>query len=444
MNINWPSIADETTKLLQDLIRFDTTNPPGNEHACVQYIADLLKKEGIDSVTYESQPTRANLVARLKGNGAKKPFIMMGHVDVVPVEADKWTHLPFGAEIHDGYLYGRGTLDMKGCDAVEIMVFILLKRLGIPLARDLILEINADEEMGGLLGAGWMVQHHPELVQAEYGLTESGGRPFPMLGKQFYVVQTAEKGQARFTLRTRGAPGHASRPHKDNAILKLAAALQKLGASELPLHVTNTMRRFVETVAAHVGAEGKELQGLLDANKFAQTLQALKMPEFQKNVIHSQFHNSIGPTILRAGSKINVIPSVAECDVDCRVVPGQRAADVEREVRAVLGDSVEIDFKPDTPGIESEPDSPLFEIIKQVIKRHTPNENLVVVPYLQVGATDARHNTKLGTKIYGFTPTLAPIEEFSRIHGHDERIRLSDIDFGVRVLFDVVKEFCAA
>ncbi|MBI3459927.1 M20/M25/M40 family metallo-hydrolase, partial [Candidatus Acetothermia bacterium] len=167
MNINWQSVRDETTTLLQNLIRFDTTNPPGNERPCVDYIAKLLKQEGIDLVIYESAPTRANLVARLKGNGSKKPLILMGHVDVVPVEADKWSHPPFGAEIHEGYLYGRGALDMKGPDAVEIMVFMLLKRMGIPLARDVILEINADEEMGGKLGAGWMIEQHPELVQAE-------------------------------------------------------------------------------------------------------------------------------------------------------------------------------------------------------------------------------------------------------------------------------------
>jgi acetylornithine deacetylase/succinyl-diaminopimelate desuccinylase-like protein len=441
MKLDWTSIREETTVLLQNLIRFDTTNPPGNERACVQFIADLLKREGIDSVIYESQPLRANLVARLKGNGSLKPLILMGHVDVVPVEPDKWTYPPFGAEIHDGYLYGRGALDMKGPDAIEIMVFILLKRLAVPLARDVILEINADEEMGGKLGAGWMIEHHPELVQAEYGITESGGRPFPLLGKEFYVVQTSEKGTARFTLRTRGVPGHASRPHKDNAILKLAAALQKLGETELPLHVTATMRRFIETVAAHVGADGKKLLGLLEERSFAETLKALAMPSFQKDLIQAQFHNSIGPTILRAGSKINVIPSVAECEIDCRVVPGQRASDVEREVRAVLGDLVEIQFQTDTPGIESNPDSPLFETIVRVVKSHLPST--VVVPYLQVGATDARHNTKLGTKIYGFTPTLAPIEEFSRVHGHDERIRLSDIEFGTRVLFDVVREFCA-
>jgi acetylornithine deacetylase/succinyl-diaminopimelate desuccinylase-like protein len=440
MKINWQSIRDETVQILQDLIRFDTTNPPGHERPCVQYIAELLRREGIDSVIYESAPMRANLVARLKDNGSQLPFILFGHVDVVPVEADQWTYPPFGAQIHDGYLYGRGTLDMKGPDAIEIMVFILLKRLGLPLARDVILEINADEEMGGKLGAGFMVEKHPQLVGAEYGITESGGRPFPMLGKEFFVVQTAEKGTARFTLRTRGTPGHASRPHPDNAILKLAAALQKLGAAQLPLHVTATMRRFIETVAAHTAPEGEKLLGLLDPERFAPTLEALPLSPFAKSVVHAQFHNSIGPTILRAGSKINVIPSVAECEIDCRVVPGQRGADVEREVRAVLGDSVEIQFQTDTPGIESQPQSPLFDTIARVMGRHVPGA--IVVPYLQVGATDARHNTKLGTKIYGFNPTLAPIEEFSRVHGHDERIRTSDIEFGTRVLFEVVSEFC--
>src|SRR5712692_4918782 len=192
--MNWSSIRDETVALLQNLIRFDTTNPPGNEMACVQYIAALLKREGIESQIFEAASGRANLIARLMGNGSQKPFIFMGHVDVVPAEADQWSHPPFGGEIHDGFVYGRGALDMKGVDAVEIITFILLKRMNVPLARDVILEINADEEMGGRMGAQWMMDNHPDLIRAEYGITEFGGNPVPFMGKEFFVVQTGEKG----------------------------------------------------------------------------------------------------------------------------------------------------------------------------------------------------------------------------------------------------------
>lgn len=440
--VNWQAVRGETVALLQALVRFDTTNPPGNERACVDFIADLLRREGIESTIFEAAPGRANLIARLKGNGAKRPFILMGHVDVVPAERDKWTHDPFGGEIHDGYLYGRGTLDMKGIDAVEIMTFVLLKRLGVPLARDVILEINADEEMGGRMGAAWMLEHHRDLIDAEYGITEFGRNTVRMLGKTFVVVQTGEKGGAQFTVRARGTPGHASMPHKDNAVLKLAAALEKLGKAELPVHVTDTTRRYVESIARAAGPEGEVLLGLLDEQTFVQTLGSLQISDQAKAILHSQFHNSIAPTILRAGSKINVIPSVAEADIDCRVVPGQRAADVEREVRAVLGDSVELQFNSDRTGIEASPHTPLFELIAATMKKHM--SDAVTVPYLVTGGTDARFNAQLGTQLYGFCPGIADADEMGGVHGHDERVSVEKLGFAVQALYEVVGEFCKA
>ncbi|MBI5876033.1 MAG: M20/M25/M40 family metallo-hydrolase [Chloroflexi bacterium] len=442
MTTDWNAIREESVRLLQGLIRFDTTNPPGNERACVDYIAALLRKEGIESTILESAPGRANLIARLKGNGSQRPFILMGHVDVVPVEAEKWDHPPFGGEIHDGYLYGRGTLDMKGIDAVEIMTFILLKRLNVPLARDVILEINADEEMGGRMGAAWMMEHHRDLIDAEYGITEFGGNTVTIFGKTFVVVQTGEKGGAQFTVRARGTPGHASQPHKDNAVLKLSAALEKLGQAELPIHVTATMRTYIESIARAVGPAGNALLGLLKPETFTATLAALPVSDGQKSILHSQFHNSIAPTILRAGSKINVIPSVAEADIDCRVVPGQHAADVEREVRAVLGDSVELEFHSDRTGIEASPDTPLFALIATTMQRHMPDA--VTVPFLVTGGTDARFNAQMGTKLYGFCPGIADADDMGGVHGHNERVSVQKLGFATQVLYEVVSEFCRA
>jgi acetylornithine deacetylase/succinyl-diaminopimelate desuccinylase-like protein len=360
----------------------------------------------------------------------------------VPVEPDKWAHPPFGAEIHDGYLYGRGTLDMKGVDAVEIMAFILLKRLNVPLARDVILEINADEEMGGRMGAAWMREHHRDLIDAEYGITEFGGNTVRMFGKTFVVVQTGEKGGAQFTVRARGTPGHASQPHQDNAVLKLAAALQKLGQAELPIHVTDTMRMYIETIARETAPAGSALLGLLKPETFAQTLAALPVSDGQKAILHSQLHNSIAPTILRAGSKINVIPSVAEADIDCRVAPGQHAADVEREVRGVLGDSVELQFNSDRTGIEASPRTPLFDMIVTTMKKHMPDA--VTVPFLVTGGTDARFNAQLGTQLYGFCPGIADADDMGGVHGHNERVSVQKLGFATQVLYEVVSEFCKA
>ncbi len=227
MTQNWNSIREEAICHLQELIRIDTTNPPGNETAAAEYIAGVFKREGIDSTILESAPGRGNIVARLKGDGRAAPLMLMFHLDVVPVEADKWQHPPFSGDIADGYLWGRGTLDTKELGAMELMTMLLLKREGKLLARDIIFMANADEEAGGHLGAGWMVKEHPDLIQAEYAINEGAGFGVDLLGHRFFTCQTGEKGTARFSLRARGRPGHASQPHPDNAVLKVADAIQK-------------------------------------------------------------------------------------------------------------------------------------------------------------------------------------------------------------------------
>ena len=440
------AVRDEVTAILQHLIRFDTVNPPGNETPCLQWVADLLRYDGIDSTLLESAPGRGNLVARLKGDGSKPPFLFMGHVDVVPVERERWTHDPFGGELEDGFVYGRGALDMKNIDAIQLMVLLLLKRSGLPLARDVVFMLNADEEVGGVYGARWMQENHPELIRAEAGITELGGNAFDLAGKRFFMVQTAEKGGSGFTIRAHGSAGHASRPHADNAVLKLMSAVQKLGAAEPPVHISPTMRTYIETIARESGPAGQGWLGLLDTSTFRETLDALPVPDSVKKMLRSQFHNSLAPTILNAGSKINVIPAVAECGVDCRVVPGQTRDDVRREVRAIIGDDYDIEFRSAivSPGVEqpAAPQSELWQAIDRSIRRHVRDG--VVVPFMMTGGTDSRFQVKLGTLMLGFTPSLAPVEEYDRIHGHDERVAVADLEFGVRVLFDVAKDYCGA
>jgi acetylornithine deacetylase/succinyl-diaminopimelate desuccinylase-like protein len=407
-----------------------------------------LKKDGIDSTILESAPTRGNLVARIKGDGSSSPFMMMGHVDVVPVERESWTQDPFGGQIVDGFLYGRGALDMKNIDAIQMMVMLLLHRERVPLKRDIILMLNADEEIGGRLGARFMQEQHPDLITASAGVTELGGNAFEFGSKKFFMVQTGEKAGSGFTIRVKGTPGHASQPHKDNSVLKLASIIKRIGSVERPIHVSPTMRQYVETIAREAGPEGEIWYGLLENETFVETLNALPVPASLKKMLHSQFHNSMAPTILKAGSKINVIPSVAEVHVDCRAVPGQTHEDVERELRAVIGsdESIEVDFRTEisSMGVE-QPDATageLWKLMEKHMRARIPNA--VLLPFLHTVGTDGRFQVKLGTQILGFTPALSPLTEYDRIHGHDERIALSDIDFGVRVLYDVVKEYCAA
>jgi acetylornithine deacetylase/succinyl-diaminopimelate desuccinylase-like protein len=438
--MNWDSTRAEATRYLQDLIRIDTTNPPGNETRAAEYLAGVFKREGIEPTILESAPQRGNLVARIKGDGRAAPLLLMAHLDVVPAEQQHWTHPPFGAEIADGFVWGRGALDTKQLVAMETMVMLLLAREKRALARDVIFMANADEEAGGRFGAAWMVKEHPDLIRAEFAISEGGGFGFEILGKRFYTVQTGEKGTARFVMRARGKPGHGAMPHRDNAVVILADAVTKLAAAELPLHVVPTVRAFVEGIAAQVGEPlGWAIRGLLDAKKCS-AIKRLPIDDEMKAMLHAMLHNTVSPTMLTAGSKINVIPSVAEARCDARLLPGQSAQDLRCELRPHLDGRVEIDFLDDSPGRESSADTPLFQTIRRVMARYEPRAT--ILPYMVTGATDARHIAKLGVQVYGFAPIFAPMSEFARVHGHDERISIENLEFGTRVLYDVVSEFC--
>ncbi len=440
--MNWEQTRNQVTKLVQDLIRFDTTNPPGNETPCLEHIAQILKRDDIDSMILESAPGRGNLVARLKGDGSLPPLLLMGHVDVVPAEADKWEHPPFSGDLIDGIVWGRGATDMKQMVAMELMVFLLLKRENVPLKRDVIFMANADEETGGRMGAGWVAQNHPDLIRAEYAINEGGPTSIVIDGKVFFVCSTAEKGSARFTLRGRGQPGHASQPHQHNAILLLSKAMAKLIETPLPLRVTKSVRAQIQAMARHVNDGQREnLLGLLDEATYEKSLASLPLPEPQKRRLNAAMRNTAVPTILKAGSKINVIPAEAECQVDCRILPGTTRESLEQELRAVIGNQVEIEFGPIYPALESDPDSPLFETIRQVIEKHEPGATLV--PGLITGGTDAKSVTTLGTKVLGFVPMRYEGPSMTGLaHAHNERISVANLDFGTRVLYDVVSKFC--
>jgi acetylornithine deacetylase/succinyl-diaminopimelate desuccinylase-like protein len=440
--MNWQSIVHETTTLLQELIRFDTTNPPGNETPSLEHVARLLKREGIEAQIFESAPGRGNLVARLKGDGSQPPLMLMGHVDVVPAEADKWQHAPFSGDLVDGIIWGRGATDMKNMVAMELITFLLLKRENVRLTRDVILMLNADEETGGKMGAAWMVENHPDLIRAEYAINEGGPTSIVLDGKVFYVCSTAEKGSARFTIRTRGAPGHASLPHKDNSILPLARALTKLIETPLPIHITKSARAHIEALANGVDGDVREnLIALFDPAKHDHAVAALPVPDVQKRRLSANLRNTATPTILKAGSKINVIPGEAEAQIDCRVLPGVTLESLEPEVRAIIGNDIEIEFAPFSPAIESDPDSPLFDTIARVIAEHEPGATLI--PGLITGGTDAKSVTKLGTKVVGFVPMRYEGPAMTGLaHNHNERVSVANVEFGARVLWDVVARFC--
>ncbi|HJT58829.1 MAG TPA: M20/M25/M40 family metallo-hydrolase [Ktedonobacteraceae bacterium] len=441
--INWNAVEDEVITHLRNILRLDTRNPPGNEIRAAEYIRGVLQADGIDSEIVGPSPDRATIVARLKGDGSAAPLLLMSHTDVVAVEPEKWTHDPFAADIADDFVYGRGALDMKSMVTMELMTMLLLKRAGVHLKRDVIYMAAADEEVGGHEGAGWVVHNRPELIQAEYGLNEGGGGGFEINGKRYYTVSTAEKGTARFRLRTTGKPGHGSMPHGDNAIVKLATLLSKLDGQQPPVHFTDTFRGYITGVASSQPPEIARLflAVLDDEATAADAIDALPLEDILKLELQAMARNTIAPTILKAGSQINVIPSQAEAQLDGRTLPGWQPQTYLEELHAIFGEDIEVDFIDPSIPLEADPASPLFEVIKTMVEEHDPGAT--VIPALLIGGTDAKHVAELGTKVYGFAPELyiPGATDWSGVHGHDERIHIRAMQWGTRVLYDVVARF---
>lgn len=443
MNMDWNRVTHEVVGFLRDLIRCDTTNPPGNEILCANYIADVLKREGIDAVVTESEPTRGNVTARLKGGDAPA-LMLLGHTDVVAAEPDKWSRDPFGGDLHRGYVWGRGALDMKNMVAAELMVFLLLKRQGVRLNRDVIYAATADEEAGrGNHGIGWLIDHHPDQVAAKYVLTEGGGGDFEVNGNRFYTCQTGQKGIFRFRLIARGQPGHGSRPHDDNAVLKLSRALDALGSAKWAMHPSKTLRAFLQGIAETQDAEiARQLRDVLAGS--AEALQNLPLGADMIASLRALLHNTVSPTIVAAGQAINVIPAEATAWIDGRLAPGQTDASFEAEIRSHVGDEIDLIVDQYSPPLEASTNSPLYRAIVQVMAERDPDA--VVVPALMTGGTDAKHICPRwpDVQVYGFMPHRQALgeEEMNLIHGHDERVAVENLAFATRVLYDIVTRFC--
>ncbi len=445
MSINWDDVRGEVTGYLQDLIRLDTTNPPGNEILCADYIAGVLEGEGIDSTITESDPGRGNVTARLSG-GDEPALMLLGHTDVVAVEPEKWEHPPFSGALIDGEIWGRGAVDMKDMVAAELMVFLLLKRQGIGLNRDVIYAATADEEAGkGNHGVGWLIDNHPEQVDAPYIVTEGGGGDLRVGDARFVTVQTGQKGIHRFRLRATGRPGHASRPHDENAVVRLARAVAAIGDTTLPIHPSATLRAYLEGIASRQDSEtASNLLQILDPAKSEPALERSPFDASAVASLRALLRNTISPTILEAGSKISVIPGEAVAWLDGRLAPGQTDQSFAEEIRPLLGDSVEIEIDQYCPPIEADIDSPLYEAIVSVVGEHDPEAT--VIPAISAGGTDAKHilPRKPDTQVLGFMPHKREKRGGGgAAHGHNERISVDNLLYGTRVLYDVVVRFCA-
>jgi acetylornithine deacetylase/succinyl-diaminopimelate desuccinylase-like protein len=442
----WLSQHDEPVRHLQNLVRINTTNPPGNETEAARYLDSVLRAEGYDPVILESAPGRGNLVARFRGDGALPPLLLFSHTDVVPVEAEHWTHPPFGGDLADGSVWGRGTLDMKSMVVMELMTLLLLARHRVPLKRDVIFAATADEEAEGKYGLGWLVREYPDLVRAEWGFSEFGGYSVPVDGRRVYPCQTAEKGVCWLRLRAHGKPGHAALPHGDNAVAHLARAVDRLTRQRMPLHITPTAARYVRGLSAVLGgARGLALQALLNRVTHDKALDWLmaREPDQGRSLV-GMFHNTATPTQLSAGQAPNVIPSTAEAVLDGRLLPGFDRSSFLAELMPLLGPDVEVQVIEYGAPLDMPVDTPLFRAMTAGLCRHDPAA--IVLPYMLSGATDAKFAARLGIKSYGFSPLrLETGEPFGElIHGHDERVPVRALAFGVQVLYEVVRDFCSA
>jgi acetylornithine deacetylase/succinyl-diaminopimelate desuccinylase-like protein len=430
---------------LQALLRLDTTNPPGHESLAAEYLARVLRAEGLEPIVLESAPGRGNVVARLKGTGQAPPLLLYSHTDVVPAEPQHWTHPPFAGDVADGFIWGRGAIDMKNIVAQQLMVMVLLKRASAPLKRDVIFVAAADEEIGGRDGYGiaWLVKHHPELLRAEFGLTEVGGYNVELAGKTVYLIQVAEKGTCWLKVRAQGRPGHASVPHADNPILHLARAVERLAARGLPYHLCASVVAFLDAASEAAGLPlGMALKMLKSPFGAQQILRSDLAGHAYQPFLYAMLHNAATPTGLRAGYKTNVIPGEAEVTIDGRTLPGFDTRAFLAELKAVMGEHLEYEVTLESPPLEVRHDTPLFSLLARTLQQHHPGA--AVVPYLAPAATDAKYLAPLGVPSYGFAPIQLPpgFKFLELFHAHDERAPIAGLGWGLRVLHEAVSAYC--
>jgi acetylornithine deacetylase/succinyl-diaminopimelate desuccinylase-like protein len=434
------SLGGRTRQYLADLIRLDTSNPPGNESKVASYLKQVADSNGIPAELLGTDPKRLNLVARLKGNGKNKPLLLMAHSDVVPAERKQWTVDPFAGEVRDEYLYGRGAMDTKSLLAAELAVMVEIKRRNLKLSRDLILLSEADEESGSS-GIQWLIQHGWPKIEAEFAFNEGGSVWESKNGTRVFLIQTAEKIPTRVVLTAKGTPGHGSLPRTDNPVLRLSRALVKLADAEQPVKLTGTTRRYLRELS--VFPEYDWLMPLLPRLENTGTVQAAAGQIRTRDAeLDAALRTTVTPTMLNAGIKINMIPSSAEAQVDVRRLPNETAEEVLARFRQIIADpAVDIALVPGTqlPVTESSPRSSVaYKSLERAIGRVYPRQS-AVVPFMSRGATDGSFLRSHGVAVYGVPIFLREPGE-SREHGNDERISILNIESGAELLWQMVLE----
>ncbi len=463
----WAAAHESLVATLRDLIRIPSVNPPppdapDGETRVARYLEERLTRLGLRPEVIEPVPGRGSVHVRLLGDGTGgDPFLLLSHLDVVPATADRWRHDPFAADIADGYVYGRGAVDMKGMIALELGVIERLVEEAhaagldpatdpIPgLRRDVLFTCTADEEAGSLDGARWIAQHRPEWLQAAGAVNECGGVSVTVAGKRLYPIQVAEKGFAPYRIHITGTWGHGSMPRADNAAVLAARAIERLAAPG-PVRITPVMTRFLEAAAEALPREPATVLRAIAAGEMdaaaADTAIDRVCDAMYARALRALIRDTLSPDIVHAGVKYNVIPGDAVIEVDCRVLPGttepMMRAEVERRLGPDLLPACDIELLVWGQPVEWPAEGPLWDILVQTLRDHDPDA--IPLPVMVPFATDAKATSPLGVPTYGFSPLrLDPGERFlERFHGVDERVSLDALRFGLPVLYDVVRRFC--
>ena len=441
---DWKALGDEATALLSQYVRINTTNPPGNEIAAARWLAEVLRRDGIEAQVFEPAPGKANLYARLAGDGTARPVILLNHMDVVLATREYWTVDPFGGLNKDGYVWGRGALDMKGEGIAQLMTMLVLKRARVPLKRDVIFLATSDEEIGAGVGAAWIADQRPDLVRgAEFLLNEGGlTRAGPGgEGVQFYGVGTTEKSPYWLDVIAHGTAGHGSRPTPDNPVHRLIRALSRIAAWQTPLTVTPTVERSFRDLAT-IERDSTVRRWLGDIRTAMRDTEAVRVltADLTYNAL---LHNTISITGLKGSDKTNVIPPVATAALDVRLLPGQDPAAFLAELTRVVDDTA-VTIRPqgpNWPATESSTETEMFRAITAVA--HARQPNALVTTVMLPGFTDSHHFRRMGIASYGLSPFPLTPGDTRGVHGNDERISIDALRFGVRFYYDVVARVAA-
>jgi acetylornithine deacetylase/succinyl-diaminopimelate desuccinylase-like protein len=440
---DWTGLGREAVELLQAYLRVDTTNPPGNEIAGARFLAEVLEREGIPSETVESAPGRANLVARLSGDGSLGGIVLHHHIDVVYADRRYWTVDPFGGEIRDGFLYGRGAIDMKSTGILQLAAVLALRRARTPLRRDLIFLATADEEAGSAYGAAFLAARHPGWLRgAEYAISELGGIEIdPHYRAPFAHIVISEKTGLPLRLIARGAPGHGSMPWPDTAPHRLIRAVHRLLDAERPPRILPEVQEYFRSLARVLPAD--EGQG------FEDLAASLRDPAFRARFLRrrewaAMVRTTFAVNMLRASEKLNVIPPEAVAEIDCRMLAGDDPDEIRAWVAAaVADDQVEVAFarEPKIPNL-SAPDTELYKALADALARRAPG--VVVAPEVLVAFTDNWVFRRMGLQAYGWSPFVLDEGEWRRVHGNDERISLDNVVEGARAYTELLHQIAAA